>query len=144
MTDWSRLAYVDYKKTQRVNPLLYPFLFQTFVYGLGFSTFFWWGGVSSSSLFQAMLAVHSFIPVVWGGFAVLATLLAVVLFLTRRAGWFGEVASILGFLVWLFAAIIYAMNGFWLVLLTVTGPALFFWTWYYMRVKDLQRKRLLA
>lgn len=138
-----RFVYVDSTETRKVNPLFYPFLVSTFLYGLGFATLNWWSGVSSSSLFQAFFAIHPWLPIIWGVAAVLAATAALVLLL-RRKGRFGELAAMFGFLVWLFALIIYAMNGFWLVMATVAAPNLYFWIYYYFKVKWYERQKDLG
>jgi len=140
MTNYvKRLLYLDQKR--KLNPLFYPFLLATFVYGLGFLAFSWWSGVNTSSLFGAMESLHVFLPSLWGLLAVLAVAFVIILMLRREGHWLGEVASMLGFLVWLFAGFVYALGGYWLVLLTVTGPNVYFWGWYYMRVKWYQRMK---
>jgi hypothetical protein len=135
-----RLIYVDATEKQKINPLFYPFLWATFVYGLGFVVFGSFNFVSVSSLFQAFYTIHPWLPRVWGGFAIVAGAAAMALLLLRHGKW-GDIASMFGFLVWLFALIVYALNGFWLVLLTVTVPNLYFWVYYYFKVKWYMRSK---
>lgn len=95
--------------------------------------------MASSSLFQAMYAMSPAVPIVWGAVAVMASGFAITLLL-RRSGWWGGIASLSGWMVWLFAAIVYAMEGYWLVLLTVAMVYGYFWVDYYLTIKTLQRK----
>lgn len=142
MTDYvKRLIYVDNRSKIKINPLFYPFLLATFAYGLGFTAFPWWSGVNSSSLFSAMSAIQFTLPHLWGIFALLAGIFAMILVLFRRGGWLGETAAMFGFLVWLFAGIVYALGGYWMVFLSVTGPNMYFWGWYYIRVKWYERQK---
>lgn len=134
-----RLIFLDEFEETPINPLIYPFLFGTFIYGIGFSTLNGWSGVASSSLFQAMYAMSPAVPIVWGAVAVMASGFAITLLL-RRSGWWGGIASLSGWMVWLFAAIVYAMEGYWLVLLTVAMVYGYFWVDYYLTIKTLQRK----
>ena len=95
--------------------------------------------MASSSLYQAMLSMHPYVPVGWGIGASMASGFAIVLLLRRR-GWWGGIASITGWMVWLFAAIVYVMEGYWLVFLTVTMVYGYFWVYYYLSIKDFQRR----
>lgn len=134
-----RLVYINDKETKFINPLIYPFLLGTLIYGIGFAFLGDWSGVASSSLYQAMLSMHSSIPVAWGIGASMASGFAIILLLRRR-GWWGGIASITGWMVWLFAAIVYAMEGYWLVFLTVALVYGYFWVYYYLSIKDFQRR----
>lgn len=134
-----RLLFLD--RQTRINPLLYPFLWATGIYGLGFAFLGHWSGVSSSSLYTAFALVHHWLPALWGFAAVLATILAIALMLTRYSGHLGHAAALLGFLVWVFAGCIYAINGYWLVMLTVAAPNIYFWAFYYLRVKWYETTR---
>lgn len=136
-----RFLFVDEDEKERINILFYPFIWATFFYGLGFAVLGWWSGVSSSSLYKALYVVHPALPPIWGLCALAASMLALSLILTRRRNWLGNTASMFGFLVWTFAAIIYAMNGFWLVFVTVSMPNTFFWAWYYTRVMWYAREK---
>lgn len=136
----SRLVYVDEKEQKLINPLIYPFLMGTLIYGLGFAFLGDWSGVASSSLFKAMYGINPIVPLVWGSGATLASGSAIVLLLRRR-GWWGGIASITGWMVWLFAAIVYGLEGYWMVILTVALVYGYFWVYYYLTIKDLQRRK---
>lgn len=140
MTNYvKRLLYVDAKGT-KINPLFYPFLFATIVYGLGFSLLGGWSGVNTSSLFGAMSNLHNWLPTLWGVCALLAGGFAVAMMLLRHAP-LGSLAAMFGFLVWLFAGFVYLLNGYYLVLLTVTFPNVYFWVFYYMRLAWYNRAK---
>jgi hypothetical protein len=121
--------------TERLNPLIYPFFLTTLAYGVGFLLFGWWSGVGASSLFQTMLSIHSWMPEIWGGLATLVSAGNVWMMIQRKYRWLGEAVSYGAVLLWLFACVCFAMNGVWLVILTVGVPNLWFWLWYYGRVK---------
>lgn len=141
MTNYiKRFVYVGSDEHSKINPLIWPFLLATTLYGLGFMLLGDWTGVSSSSLFGAMYDLHNFLPTLWGLVASLAGAAAVTI-IARRSGWWGELAALLGFSVWLFAFFVYLLQGFWLVLLTVALPNLYFWTWWYFRVKWYERQK---
>ena len=135
-----RLIYVDSSETQKINPLLYPPLLATLVYGSGVVFFGWWDGVALSSLYQAMSGMYPWLPQIWGLFAMVSAASAAVLLLIRR-GWWGETAAMTGFLSWMFALFVYMTGGYWLVVITVTLPNLYFWTYYYLSVKEFMRRK---
>ena len=137
-----RLIFIDANEKMRINPLFYPFLLASFIYGLGFlfGGITGWTGVTSSSLYTALYGFHSWLPQIWGVGSTLAGGSALTLML-RRKGAYGEAAAMFGVIVWLFAAITYAMGGYWLVLVTVTGPNLYFWVFYYLRLKWYEREK---
>jgi hypothetical protein len=87
-----------------------------------------------------MAAIHSWLPLVWGIGAFLAGAFALFMVLYRKVAW-GETAAMSGFLVWLFAIIVYAINGFYLVLFSVTIPNIFFWCVYYWRIAWYKRQK---
>lgn len=141
MTNYiKRFIYLDDEQNYKINPLIWPFLFAIIVYGLGFALFPDFYFVNSSSLFQSINGVHDWLPVAWGTGAALAGTSALTMVALRRSV-FGATAAMLGFLVWLFAAILYLINGYILVLLTVACPNLYFWVFYYMRLKWYDRLR---
>ena len=131
---------MDDKGNRKINPLFYPFLFATFVYGFGFLFFGWWSGVESSSLYQSFYGLHSILPAIWGVCATAAGLFAMALLLFRH-GAYGHVAAQFGWLVWLFAAIVYGIGGYWLPLFTVAVPNAYFWVYYYFKVKQYERDK---
>jgi len=125
-------------KGRKINLLIYPFLFTTLSYGIGFLFFGWAAGVEKSSLYQAMAAVHGWLPPLWGACALAAVLLAVALITTRRTG-FGATAALFGAVVWIFACLTYAIGSFWLLIFSVGIPNLCFWIWYYLRLSYFRR-----
>jgi CHASE2 domain-containing sensor protein len=137
----SRLIYVDKSHNEKVNPLAYPFLIATLLYGVGFFGLGFWQGVALSSLFQSLFDLNSILPQVWGILALTASFSAFVTIFTRKTKWWSGIASMTGVLVWLFAGIVYGMYGYWIVLITVAVPNLFFWVWYYFRVRSYERQK---
>lgn len=134
MTDYiKRLVYIDEAEKVKVNPLIWPFFACIIVYGLGFAFFGGFDFVSSSSLFQSFDSVHTWLPQVWGVAALLSGLAAVTMVLFRKA-FLGGAAAMNGFLVWLFAVIVYLLNGYLLVAISVGAVNLYFWVYYYFRL----------
>lgn len=144
MTNYvKRFIYLDASEKARINPLVWPFFFAITIYGLGFALFPDFYFVNSSSLFQSLAGVHDWLPQIWGAAAFISGASALAMVALRRTI-LGGTAAMFGFLVWLFAAILYAMNGYLLVFLTVSGPNLFFWVYYYIRLKWYLRMKKLG
>lgn len=139
----TRLIYREQGSTERVNDLVWPFLFASLIYGLGFATLGWWDGVSTSSLYKAMNETDVWLPEIWGTCAALASILALVFISTRKTV-LGEVSAFFGFLVWAYAVWVYAEAGFWLVVLTVALTNAYFWGWLYLRTKWHKHARELG
>lgn len=135
MTNYvKRLVYIDDAEKIRINPLIWPFFWATYFYGVGFALLGNWSGVSKSSLYQSFYELSPGAPLLWGIAAIAAAVSAMILILYRVQP-FGSVAAMFGFMVWLFAGIVYAEGGFWLPLITVAIPNAWFWTFYYLRYR---------
>lgn len=115
-------------------PLSYVFMIGTFVYGLGFVTAQWWLPAQKSSLYAALLEIDNSTPIIWGVIAMLATITMVVSDVVKNRSLARSLCNAgltLGILVWIFATIVYMMNGFWLTAFTVSIEYLAFWCWVY-------------
>jgi hypothetical protein len=122
------------------NPLLWPFLFATLVYGLGFSVFHLWiGSINYSSLFLAMTSINPAIPVAWG---VIATLTIVVglTFLLFNIPPAGKASGLAGFMVWVFAGFCWALTGGWFLTLALAIPNMWFWIWQYLSLSVFRQE----
>lgn len=126
---WSRLT--RSARGETFNPLIWPALIATFVYGLGFSVFFWIETVGHSSLFEAMVSIHAALPIVWGVVA-LGTVVIGFTFLLFNIPPAGKVSGLIGFMVWLFAGFCWMLTGGWFVTLAVGVPNMWFWIWQYL------------
>jgi len=76
--------------------------------------------LGTSSLYVTMIDIGPHITLIWG----LALILAVVV---TFAGY--RIASLLGFMAWVFALICYGIAGNWLVLVAIAIPNMLFWLW---------------
>ena len=100
--------------------------FGTFLYGLGFILAAHTSWEIKSSLFSSMHGIDHSIPEIWGVFAIVACVTALMpKRWTKGAG--NNLGHTLGVIVWLFALIIYVQTGYWLVALTVAIPYLALW-----------------
>lgn len=127
-------------RSKPFNPLIWPFLFATFVYGIGFAVvlpFTTFGG--ASSLYSTMTKVYSNAPIIWGWVA-LATIVGGITFLLFNIPPFGKISGLIGFMLWLFGAICYGIEGNWIVLLCVTVPNMWFWFWQYLSLSSFRRE----
>lgn len=121
------------------NPLIYPSLIATLVYGLGFTFFSWTDTVSHSSLFTAMISIHEFIPVVWGVVALLVIVVGFT-FLLFNVPPAGKSSGIAGFMLWVFAGFCWILTGGWFVTLAVGLPNMWFWFWQYLSLSHFNRE----
>lgn len=92
----------------------------TLAYGIGFLVLPYSPVLGTSSLYVTMAGFGTHIVLIWG----VACIVSVVVTL---AGY--RSASLLGSMTWIFAAICYAMDGNWLVLVAVAIPSMLYWFW---------------
>ena len=146
MKYWSRIT--SSARGEVFNPLIWPFLLATFAYGLGFAVVMPLTGVApDSSLFSAMSEIGTAFPVIWGSIAI-ATIIGGLTFLMFNIPPFGKVSGLIGFMLWLFAALCYIISGAWLPLLAVAVPNMIFWIWQYLsltkfRAEDARDKETM-
>jgi hypothetical protein len=117
-------------KLKQEYTLVYTFLMGNLVYGLGFSVAGNWSGVNSSSLFKSMQEVEPWLPTIWGGVLVAAVVLCVLSLRSKVTRGFGSVA---GMGCWLYASLVYALTGYWLVVFSVGLLYLVFWVFYHFK-----------
>lgn len=123
----------------KFHPLMHAFLFITLVFGVAYSLDPDVFGLHRSPLYEfSEENLNSKVPELWGAALLLTTALNTVTLGTRWK-FIGGFTAMLGFLCWLYASIVYAWVGYPLGLFGIAGPNLFFWTWYYMRVKAYHR-----
>lgn len=108
------------KRLREHNPLALLFMLATLAYGIGFLILPYSHALGTSSLYVTMSGIDPSAVIAWG----LACILAVVITL---AGY--RLASLLGSMAWIFAAICYALDGNWLVLVAVAIPNMLYWFW---------------
>lgn len=119
--------------------LIYPFLLMTAAPGFAYVFFSSTNTVSASILFTLTSVTFGSIFVsVWGVAAVVAVLLALVNIVFRKK-WAGRSAPMLGFMVWLYALIIYLDSSFILQAIGYAIPQMLFWAWHYVRVEQYWR-----
>ena len=122
------------------NPLIYPFLFSTLVFGIGFAIVQpIFGTLGANSLYTALIVFGSFVPVVWGIIA-LITIVGGATFLLFNIPPFGKVSGLIGFMLWAFAGMSYFLTGAWLSLLAIAVPNMVFWIWQYLSLSLFRRE----
>ena len=122
--------YNPHMRLKQDNSLIYAFFMGNFIYGLGFSIMGWWDGVNQSSLFQSMHHVDPWLPRVWGTVLVAAVVLSVV---PLHGKALKQVGSTVATLAWLYATLVYALTGYWLVFFSVGLLYLTFWVFYHFK-----------
>lgn len=123
------------------NPLIWPAIIATAVYGVGFTAFFWLGTVGHSSLFVALSTIHSALPILWG-LAAVTTVVIGFTFLLYNIPKAGKTSGWLGFMVWLFACFGWCLTGGIFVALAVGVPNMWFWIWQYFELAKFRREDL--
>jgi hypothetical protein len=118
-----------------LNPLAQIFFAINLIDGLSF--LFFSGSSAVQSIGFAALAPHLVVP--FGVLLLVVSLLNVALLVTNRFYW-GTAAAMLGFLVWVFATVLYLTGGLYLAMLIHPLPQVAFWAWYFFAVKRLKEK----
>ena len=125
---------------ERIHPLAHVFFFITLAIGVFFTFFADSSGVLATVLYtQTVAAFGDTVVSLWGIACLVVTALNTLMLLTRKSV-FAYAATYGGYGVWLYAAITYAVGGFWLQLCVTALPNLAFWVWYYLAAKRYQER----
>jgi hypothetical protein len=108
------------RKIREHHPLALLFMLASLAYGVGFLLLPYSDILGTSSLFVTMSGFGTHITIIWG----IALIVSVVVTL---AGY--RIASLLGSMAWIFAAICYALDGNWLVFVAISIPNMLYWFW---------------
>jgi hypothetical protein len=111
------------------NPLIYPALISTLIYGIGFTFFSWEGSIAHSSLFAAMTLISPIAPVIWGAIAILTIVVGFIFLLLNKPP-AGKFSGLVGFMLWTFACACWILTGG--TFLAVGLPNLWFWMWQFL------------
>lgn len=132
--------YVWHDADELLNPFIHVYMYMMLVWGLCFTFFPEISGASETFLYQlTVLQAGDHITSIWGIICLIVVVCETIAF-NQRTRWLGAGSTMLGFCVWLFAAITYAMGGFWFGLLVGAVPQLFFWAWLFFTVERYHRK----
>jgi uncharacterized membrane protein len=101
--------FVDKTLKTKVTPLSYPVALYSLVWGVAFVFFGWESSVQSALLFKigALIGVPA-----WGGIVLVGSV-ALLYGLSKRHVKSVSMGSILLFMAWIFAAIVYVLNFLW-------------------------------
>lgn len=121
------------------NPLIYPPLLCTLIYGLGFTVLSWMDSVNESSLYQSMNEIDTLIPEIWGMVAIF-TIMAGMVFLLLDRPPIGKFSGLLGFMIWIFASICWWQTDAEFVVFAVGFPNLWFWVWQFFSLSKFNRQ----
>lgn len=109
-------------------------LMANMVWGIGFTFFLWTDSVQRAALFQELNATHLVLPFAWGLVLTVGTTLCMI---DARDGKehpvLRRIGTGCGMAAWLYGSIVFAITGFFLVLLSVGLLNLSFWAWYYFK-----------
>jgi ABC-type multidrug transport system fused ATPase/permease subunit len=103
------IDFIDNTLKTRVTPLSFPVTLYSLIWGFAFVFFGWETSVQSSLLFKlgALIGVPA-----WGGIVLIGAA-ALMYGLIKRHVWSVSAGSILLFMAWIFAMIIYLLNSLW-------------------------------
>lgn len=118
------------------NPLLWPFLLTTLAYGVGFA---WVPGPGGSSMYQAMISIGPALPFIWGWFAIVTILIGLTFLLFNKPP-YGKASGLMGFMLWVFAALCYGFAEAWLPFWAIAIPNMWFWIWQYLSLSLFRRQ----
>jgi hypothetical protein len=132
----SRFLTTHYNEELRIHFAVHLFLMVTLVAGIWFAFFGWTDIVQASLLWQATnVNLASGVMNVWGYAALAVTALN-----TYAIGWakrrLHNAAAMGGFLLWLYAAVLYVTGGYFFHLTVVGIPNMLFWAYYYVATKE--------
>jgi hypothetical protein len=127
------LVYTEKEGKEFINPLMHLFFFITFVFGFFFVFFTGAESTNAIVLYQVSVAYFSGTAIsFWGYLAMGITVLNTFCLIVRgRVGLaLLPIVSLGGIYLWLYASVIYALEGFILQLLAAGIPNLLFWVYY--------------
>lgn len=130
-----RLTTTDYGEQLSIHPAVHIFLLLTFTAGVWFTFFGWTAPVQASLLWQ-VTNVH-FVPLVMNGWGVGALLTTVTntIGITMRRARLHNIAAMCGFMLWLYATVLYSWGALWFHVTVIALPNLAFWAYYYIATK---------
>lgn len=118
----------------RISFLAHLFMFQTLVLGVAFAFFGGTSGAEASVLYTlTQVYLPNFATSLWGLAAVGITVLNTVAIYFRNYT-LARVASMGGFVIWLYAAVIYATGLFWLQMFVPAVVNMAFWGYLFIFV----------
>lgn len=132
---FNRLTYLD--NGVPYNPLIHLFFFQTLAMGVAYVFFGGTETVMASVLFyESVKTIGGLSVSLWGVCALVLTLANTLAIYLRRGV---ELTAFAGFLLWLYAFIIYFAGAFYFQVIAGAIVNLIFWMWFYLRVRKYNR-----
>ncbi len=124
-----------------LNPLMHGFLFLTLVLSIAFLFFGDTASVQAFVLYQNTLSLDNGFVNLWGiiGLIVMASHTAA---FWIRGFWGAQLMRLNvfgGLYLWVWAATIYVLGGFWFQLLVFAIPNIYFWLWYAQQWRKRRR-----
>jgi hypothetical protein len=125
------------------NKLAWLFLFPTFFVGLAFVVGIPLGlGGTSQAMATALNGLVPHGATIWGSLA-MANIILGTTFLLIRFPPFGKTAGLIGFMLWLWAGIAFAMEGLGLLTFVICIPQGLFWIWQYLALSRFKAEDAL-
>jgi len=134
---WHRLRYLHGKQT--VNPLLYIFVYFSFITGLAFTYLTLAGTEHGLTMYQVMLDSAGYGgTLMWGVLMTLAAI-GIVASLILRTRIIAESTAFLGFGLWFCLGWVYGLDGYLDGILITVVPNIAFWVWFSLRIEWYRR-----
>ena len=131
-----------YKATHKpdgeyINPLAHVFFYITFIFGAAFTFFGYTDTVRTAVLYaQSERQFGSWSLSAWGVCAMIVTVWNTYIIIARKPN---SAGAMLGFMLWLYAVLIYLSGDFYFQILVAAVPNLIFWGWWYIRLRRFFR-----
>ncbi len=137
--DYLWYNFTHFNKGSRVPPPVHFFFLITFLFGITFIFFSDPLGASQTVLYQeTTIHIHEWATNLWGVAAVTTCFMMLLAFQirSRRCAVWG---TWLGFVVWLYAGVMYLIGGYLFGVLVAALPNLLFWGWLYFVAQEQYR-----
>lgn len=125
---------------EKFNPLVWVFMSITLAWGVAFVFFPTSGSVSDTMIFQLTLEyLPSWIGNMWG-WGLLVTVASTLYSLACRELDVAQYPAMAGFILWLYAFVLYASKAMLLSATTVAFPSMMFWAYFYLTIMRFRRE----
>jgi hypothetical protein len=134
---WHNLRYVHGSK--EVTPLLYIFVYISFMIGVAFTYITVSGGEHAITMYTVMLdSAHAGGTIMWGVLMTLAALGILASLITRHR-LVAEATAFLGFGLWFYLGWVYGVEGYADGIFIAVIPNVLFWVWFSLRIEWYRR-----
>ncbi len=134
---WRNLRYI--RGREQVNPLLYIFVYFTFVTGVGFAVMSFLHSEHGLTMYQIMVEQSGFGGTFMWGFLALLAAIGVIVALIWQNRYIAEAAAFLGFGLWFYLGWVYGTSGYFDGIIISVIPNISFWVWFSLKIDHYRR-----